>query len=757
MLNHLLDIIKVAVPVPLRRLFDYALPDDIALSAVLCGQRALVPFGTKQLVGIVIAKANDEDETYDIKKIKPLIAILDPQPVFDQHLNDLLQWSVNYYQHPIGDVYATALPALLRENKSLNDLLPDHYQLSDKGRDFHVLQLGRSEKQKAALTVFKEQLQSAGQSATQSNRQFSKQQLKHHDISAPILKALIDKELVTTCKADWQPFEYQSNESSDKEQPLTLNVEQSIAVTATCKNLNNFYPALIEGVTGSGKTEVYLQIIEQVLQSNRQVLVLVPEIGLTPQTLSRFEQRFDTPISLWHSGLNNTERFNTWLDASKGQSAITIGTRSSIFLPFNNLGLIVIDEEHDMSFKQQDSFRYNARDLAIYRAKMLSIPIILGTATPSLESLKNSLDDRYHSFTLPTRISGLKHQYNLIDIKGLHLHSGLSMPLIERIDLHLKKHNQVMLFLNRRGYAPAILCHECSWICECKRCSAFYTLHKANHQLICHHCGSHSRIPHQCPDCGTTNVQTVGQGTEQLEEKLTELFPDIPISRLDRDSTRRKGSFQQRVDDINQPGRRIIIGTQMIAKGHHFPNVTMVAVMDVDGALFSADFRASERLAQLLIQVSGRAGRGSQAGEITLQTHFPGHPLLQDLIHNGYGHFSRYLLTERKDAVLPPYVSQLLFRAQAAYPNLPKAFLDEVRDLLTPYSEGRHIEILGPLPAPMEKKAGKFRFQLLIQTGQSGRRGTLQSILKRLIPTIEGLKSANKVRWSLDIDPMDMN
>ncbi|MFT5162962.1 MAG: primosomal protein N' (replication factor Y), partial [Alteromonadaceae bacterium] len=504
--------------------------------------------------------------------------------------------------------------------------------------------------------------------------------------------------------------------------------------------------------TGSGKTEVYLQIIEQVLQQNKQVLVLVPEIGLTPQTLSRFKKRFDTPIGIWHSGLNNTERFGTWLNSGKGQSAITIGTRSAIFLPFNNLGLIVIDEEHDSSFKQQDTFRYNARDMAIYRARMLSIPIVLGTATPSLESLKNSIDERYHSFTLPTRISGHQHHYNLIDIKALHLQSGLSQPLISRIKKHLDKHAQVMLFLNRRGYAPAILCHECSWICECKRCSAFYTLHKTTHLLICHHCGSQSRIPVQCPGCGSTNIQSVGQGTEQLEEKLGQLFPDIPISRLDRDSTRLKGSFESTLEEINQPGRRIIIGTQMIAKGHHFPNVTLVAIMDVDGALFSADFRASERLAQLLIQVSGRAGRGSQAGEIALQTHFPSHPLLQDLIHNGYAHFSRYLLNERRDAILPPFVSQLLIRCQAPYPNLPKIFLDEVKHLMEPYLE--HIELLGPLPAPMERKAGQFRFQLIIQ---SARRGALQSILSRLLPAIEKLKSASKVRWSVDIDPVDMN
>jgi primosomal protein N' (replication factor Y) len=731
------DIIKVAVPVPLRRLFDYALPQDVGADEIVLGARVLVPFGSRQLVGIACGPVDEVD--YDISKIKTITQVIDTTPVFDEHMYKLLNWAAGYYQHAIGDVYQTALPALLRENKTIDDLIPNCYEITDKGKDWPLPQLQRAVKQQKALALLKTHIQ------------LDKSQLKNNDITTPTIKALIDKELATTAKPTFKPFDYPSADKIEAEQPLTLNIEQSVCVSTTLNHLDQFYPTLVEGVTGSGKTEVYLQIIEAVLQQNRQVLVLVPEIGLTPQTLARFNNRFKIRIDIWHSALNNTERFNTWFNANKGQSAITIGTRSAIFLPFHDLGLIVIDEEHDSSFKQQDSFRYNARDMAIYRSRMLNIPIIMGTATPSLETLKNALDKRYHHFELANRISGHEHQYNVIDIKALPLQSGMSQPLIKRLDTHLKQHNQVMLFLNRRGYAPSIICHECSWICECKRCSAFYTMHKANQQLICHHCGSQARVPMQCPDCGTSNIHTAGQGTEQIEEKLAELFPHITISRLDRDSTRRKGSFEKAVDEINQPGARIIIGTQMIAKGHHFPNVTLVAILDVDGALFSADFRASERLAQLLIQVSGRAGRGSKGGEIALQTHFPAHPLLQDLINNGYGHFSRYLLTERNEAVLPPYVSQLLFRSHATYPSLPRQFLSEVRELMSPYHE--HIEMLGPLPAPMEKKAGNYRFQLLVQ---SSKRGALQSVLQRLLPQIEKLKSAGKVRWSLDIDPMDM-
>ncbi len=707
--------------------------------SVVVGARVLVPFGAKQLVGVVYQTGIPSDEV-NLDKLKAISAVLDDKSIFGEQLFALLSWAASYYLHPPGDVFNTALPALLRENNRVEELLEASYTLSNKGKEINPLQLQRAKKQQKALERFIE------------HPFLDKAQLKAFDISTATLKAMIDKGYVIEAQPQFTPFDHQDSSHIDAEQPLTLNVEQALCVSTILVNLDRFYPAMIEGVTGSGKTEVYLQVIDAVIKQNRQVLVLVPEIGLTPQTLARFRNRFKVRIDIWHSALNNSERFSTWHNANTGQAAIVIGTRSSIFLPFHDLGLIVIDEEHDSSFKQQDSFRYNARDLAVYRCAKRNIPIVMGTATPSLETLKNALDKRYHHFTLASRISGHQHQYQVIDIKGLPLQGGLSQPLINRIKHHLDNHNQVMLFLNRRGYAPSIICHECSWICECKRCSAFYTLHKASNQLICHHCGSQSRIPTQCVQCGTTNIQTAGHGTEQIEERLSALFPEITISRLDRDSTRRKGSFERSVDEINQGERRIIVGTQMIAKGHHFPNVTMVAILDVDGALFSYDFRAPERLAQLLIQVSGRAGRGSKGGEILLQTHFPGHPLLEKLITQGYSPFARELQQQRQQAMLPPFVSQLLIRSEATYPEPPKIFLHEVSALLEPY--GNHIEILGPMPAPMERKAGKYRFQLLVQ---AAKRGMLQSIFERILAPIEQLKSGQRVRWSIDIDPMDMN
>ena len=732
-----MDIIKVAVPVPMRRLFDYQLPLHIAKEQVNIGARVLVPFRHKILIGIVCKTALGE-QTFDIDKIKDIIDVIDSQPVIDQHLYELLSWAANYYQHPIGDVFNTALPTLLRQNKTVEESTPDCLQITEKGQSWSPLQLGKAKKQADALKLFKQ------------FEHLDKGQLKFQNISPATIKALLDKKLIEQAKAKFTPFEFNPDDSDEK--PLTLNAEQAVCVSTINQNLERFYPALIEGVTGSGKTEVYLQIISEVISKGRQALVLVPEIGLTPQTLSRFKRRFNTHIDIWHSALNNSEKFSCWQNAQQGQSAIVIGTRSAVFLPFNKLGLIVIDEEHDSSFKQQDNFRYNARDLAIYRAKMLSIPIAMGTATAALESLNNALNKRYHHFILSGRISGHQHRYDVIDIKGLHLNAGLSQPLIERIRHHLDQQQQVMIFLNRRGFAPAIICHECSWMADCKRCSAYYTYHKNINQLICHHCGSISKIPVQCGDCGSTNIHHTGQGTEQVEEALTEAFPDIEVSRLDRDSTRRKGSFESKVNEINQPGRRIIIGTQMIAKGHHFPNVTLVAILDVDGALFSADFRASEKLAQLLIQVSGRAGRGSKPGEILLQTRLPEHPLLQDLINNGYSHFARYLLSERQLAMLPPFASQLLIRAQSPYANQAKELLDQIKELLSPYCPA--IELLGPMPAPMEKRAGNYRYMLLTQ---SPKKGQLQGIIATILPKIEKLKLANKVRWSLDIDPQDMS
>ena len=507
-------------------------------------------------------------------------------------------------------------------------------------------------------------------------------------------------------------------------------------------------------MTGSGKTEVYLSVLENILAQGRQALVLVPEIGLTPQTIASFRERFNAPVEVLHSGLNDSERLSVWLRARNGEAAIVIGTRSALFTPFSRLGVIIIDEEHDSSYNQQEGWRYHARDLAVFRAREEGIPIVMGTATPALETLHNVQMSKYRQLTLSKRAGNAKPTVqHLLDLKGLPLKVGLSQPLLKRMKTHLQADNQVILFLNRRGYAPALLCHECGWIAECQRCDHYYTLHQNHRQLRCHHCDSQRPVPQQCPKCGSTHLVSVGVGTEQLENELAPLFPDTPITRIDRDTTSRKGSLEQHLADVHQGGARILIGTQMLAKGHHFPDVTLVALLDVDGALFSADFRSAERFAQLYTQVSGRAGRAGKQGEVILQTHHPEHPLLQILLQQGYDAFAKQALAERKSVFLPPYTSHIIVRSEDHDNQQSALFLQQLRNLLeaSPLKDDA-LWIMGPVPALQAKRSGRFRWQLLLQHPS---RQLLQRLIKTSQPLINTLPQARKVKWTLDVDPID--
>ena len=515
---------------------------------------------------------------------------------------------------------------------------------------------------------------------------------------------------------------------------------------------------MLNGVTGSGKTEVYLQAIESVLNQGKQVLVLVPEIGLTPQTIQRFKARFHVEIDALHSNLNETERLNAWLRAKNGESAIVIGTRSALFTQFADLGMIIIDEEHDSSFKQQEGWRYHARDLAILRAKNLQIPIILGSATPSLESIQNAKSGKYVELTLSARAGGsqnVKHQ--VIDLKTQRVNAGLSDSLLAMMQKHLSQGNQVMLFLNRRGFAPVLLCHECGWMCECEACEKPYTYHQKQRVLRCHHCAAQKVVPRQCGHCGSTNLVTTGVGTEQLEQVLAEKFPDYQISRIDRDSTARKGSLEAELQAIRQGKSQILIGTQMLAKGHHFPNVTLVAIVNVDSALFSIDFRSEERLAQLYLQVAGRAGRAEKPGEVVLQTHYPDHPLLKVLLNEGYEAFAQSALKLRQTMQLPPFCAQALFRATGKNNEQIVNFLQN----LTAYFQQKTVElglqgmqILPPFSAPIPKKAGAYRWLLLIQ--HSSRR-LLQQLLAQFEQDKANFAIPSSIRLSLDVDPLEWN
>lgn len=531
-----------------------------------------------------------------------------------------------------------------------------------------------------------------------------------------------------------------------------LNEAQAKAVHAIQAAKDKFQVFLLNGVTGSGKTEVYLQVIECIVKDRKQILVMVPEIGLTPQTIQRFSERFSVPVIALHSGLSEKQRVTVWMQIRLGMAAIVIGTRSAIFSPFKNLGLIIVDEEHDLSFKQQEMFRYHARDLAIMRAHFNDIPIILGSATPALETIYKAEQGKFQALSLPIRAgNAVLPDFSVIDIRNKSLEEGLSQDLLSEMKCHLASGNQVMLFLNRRGFAPTLLCHGCGWMVSCKRCDMRMTFHQHTQRLHCHHCDTQKFLPRKCEVCSGEVLVPVGLGTERLENALEKYFPSIPIARIDRDSTQRKGAMEALLEGVQTGHYRILIGTQMLAKGHHFPDVTLVAIIDADGGFFSSDFRATERMGQLLVQVAGRAGRMDKRGRVMIQTHHPDHPLMHQLFQESYATFAESLLQERASASLPPYAYFALFRAEAYKIEQATDFLKQIKELINPTN--KNLQVLGPIPAPMPKRGGRYRAQLLVQAKV---RPHLQNYLKNLLPDIEKISFKHRIRWSLDVDPVEM-
>ncbi|MBO7912374.1 primosomal protein N' [Vibrio splendidus] len=729
-------IARVALPVPLDKQFDYKIPNHLF---PIIGGRVSVPFGRQTLTGIVTALVNESE--FDLDKLKPIKALLDNQPVWPESVYSLLVWCSQFYQYPLGETLANALPSALRKGKTADFATLVEWQLTPSGRDQLMQGFGRAVKQAKVMHMLE-------------HGPVPHQEFIDEEVGSAVLKTLEEKGWIESVekKPKRQPWPVELENEQDKPK---LNAEQAIAI-ATVNSQTDFSCFLLEGVTGSGKTEVYLNMIKPILDQGKQALVLVPEIGLTPQTINRFKRRFNVPVEVIHSGLNDSERLNAWLSARDKIAGIVIGTRSALFTPFADLGIIIVDEEHDASYKQQDSLRYHARDVAIMRAHKAQIPVVLGSATPAFETLHNAQIGKYSYLTLTSRAGvALPTTNKVLDVKGEYLESGLSASLIAEMQRHLKAGNQVMLFLNRRGFSPALMCHDCGWTAECKRCDAYYTYHQYSNEMRCHHCGSQQHIVHNCQGCGSTNLVTVGVGTEQLEAQLGQLFPEYKTIRIDRDSTRRKGSLESALESIRKGEYQILIGTQMLAKGHHFPDVTLVALLDVDASLYSSDFRASERLAQLFTQVAGRAGRASKPGEVILQTHHPEHGLLQALLHKDYNHFAQTALAERKQAMLPPYTFMTLFRAEANDTRLVEEFLRQVRHTLESHPLfDQYCMVLGPTPAPLAKRAGKSRWQLILQTQT---RSLMQKLLMSAKSAINMLPAAKKVRWSLDIEPQDLS
>ena len=729
-----MNIVRVALAVPLPRFFDYLYPPNLM---PIVGGRVLVPFGSQKRVGIVVDLPASSDVAKE--KLKPIIDVLDAESLFNSTTWDWLAWSANYYRAALGDVLFQALPVKLRNGESAVKNDRTFWRITDLGKQaLESGELKRAKKQIEALNLLLTQDLEKG----------------NNEISSAIWSALKGKDyveeiIVPTEQKSWQQA-LGDNPLVNLDNRLTLNKQQALAFSQLLFQ-EGFNVWLLEGVTGSGKTEIYLQYIEEVLKKGKQVLVLVPEIGLTPQTVRRFQARFNVEIDVLHSNLNDTQRLNVWERARTGQSAIVIGTRSALFTQFSDLGLIILDEEHDGSFKQQDGWRYHARDLGIVLAQKLNIPILLGSATPSLESVNNVQNGKYHHLVLSKRAGNATalRQF-VIDLKHQRIQNGLSEPLLKRMQEHLEKGNQVLLFLNRRGFAPVLLCHECGWIDECHHCEKPYTYHQYQRVLRCHHCGAQKTVPMQCGHCGSTHLVTTGLGTEQLEETLKARFPQYNIARIDRDSTARKGKLEGYLEDIQQGKSQILIGTQMLAKGHHFPNVTLVALVNVDNALFSLDFRAEERLAQLYVQVAGRSGRAEKQGEVVLQTHYPDHPLLTTLLEKGYQAFAEETLKLRHNMGLPPFSFLALFKAQCRHSEEAENALSQLASFFYEQKiEG--LQVLGPIPAPFSKKAGQYRWQLLLQHAS---RKQLQAALSRYSPEL--IKSS-QVRLILDVDPLDLS
>jgi primosomal protein N' (replication factor Y) len=700
-----------------------------------------VPFGRQRLVGIVVGTSEQTDVAPE--RLKPILEVLDSTPLLDGPLLELLEWAADYYHHPLGEVLASALPRALRLGApALASEL--RWVLTREGSAALAgTALRRSPKQRALL----EFLARCGGGAPGCGAQTL--DARFGSWREP-LRTLSRRGFVASVTV---AIEKAPGTVTVRSAGPQLLAGQSAAFEAIAASSERFAVHVLHGITGSGKTEVYLRLIEAMLARGRQSLVLVPEIGLTPQLLGRFRERFDAPLAALHSGLTDQERLGAWRDAYSGQARIVLGTRSAVFAPLRQLGLIVVDEEHDASFKQHEGgFRYSARDLAVMRARRAGVPVVLGSATPSLETLHNVAAGRYDALRLERRAvrEAQPPTLKLLDLRSSVVHAGIATQAMLAIERHLDAGGQVLVFLNRRGYAPTLLCTACGWIAPCRDCDARLTVHLAAGRLRCHHCGADAPLPQRCPQCGFA-VKPVGQGTERIEAALGERFPAVPLARLDRDVVRRRGDLEAVMQRVASGEARILVGTQMVTKGHDFPRVTLVLVLNADQGLFSTDFRAPERLAQTIVQVAGRAGRGSQPGEVLIQTEFPEHPLLTNLLAAGYDGFAHAALEERSQASWPPFSRLAALRDSARSAEAALTFLREARALAPQSRSG--VRLLGPVPAAMARRAGRYHAQLLIE---SPARARLHALLTAWLPQVQELKSARAVRWSLDVDPLEL-
>ncbi|HEX5363828.1 MAG TPA: primosomal protein N' [Gallionella sp.] len=730
-----MPIVRVALDVPLPALFDYSTEERAAP-----GQRVIVPFGRRQMVGVVMECVATSD--MDPERIKPVQQLLHDGAPLSAELLDLLRFCSDYYRHPVGQVVVSALPTRLRSDKPLAVKPPENYRLSAAGAALDLDSFpGRRVVQRRILVRLSEGAASLSQL---------------RDLSATAgaqLKALLAEGYVEHC----EDAVVVSGHKLVGAHRLTDEQQQAVDAVSEAQGYGCF---LLHGITGSGKTEVYVHLMHRVLQpcperglrDGGQVLLLVPEINLTPQLEQYFRSRFpDTSFASLHSGLSEGERLHNWQQAQSGAAQIVLGTRLAVFAELPRLALIIVDEEHDGSFKQQDGLRYSARDVAIFRASQHKVPIVLGSATPSLESYHNAQSGRYRMLKLSGRALATASlpAVRCVNVNQTVMHHGISENLLREIELRIARREQSLLFINRRGYAPVLMCAGCGWLSSCPNCAGKLVLHLKDRRLRCHHCGHQTRVPQACPSCGNADLQPVGSGTQRVEDVLQERFPGARILRVDRDSTRNKRAWQTMREQIHANEVDILVGTQMLAKGHDFPALTLVGVLNPDSALYSSDFRAPERLFAQLAQVAGRAGRADKPGEVLIQTAFPDHPLYRALQQHDFDGFAATQLAERQMAGFPPFVFQAMLRAEGRQEGEVFAFLNQARAAAVDLQA--EVEVFGVVPAALARRANHVRAQLLIQ---GATRKALQQFMRAWQPALDALPS-QKLRWSLDVDPQE--
>tara|TARA_B100000676_G_scaffold311936_1_gene383885 strand:- start:1210 stop:3414 length:2205 start_codon:yes stop_codon:yes gene_type:complete len=728
-------IVQVALPVRLRRLFDYRV--DHLNQVPHVGARVLVPLQKRKVVGIVCASR--ENSELPFSKLKPVSRVLDDKPLLSKELFRLLLWAASYYHHPVGDVLQTALPVRLRRDCPSEPKPLYLWRISDAGRE----RLDTIPVRYAAQRHVLELLVSAQESALAGKSLSST--LPN---AATVLARLEGQGFVEKVTVDLP------GSPPETEAAAALNPAQQAASAALQGAEGSYTPFLLDGVTGSGKTEVYLDCACRIISRGRQALVLVPEIALTPQLIARFEGRLGSSLAVLHSGLTDTERHRAWWRARQGSAAVVLGTRSAVFAPMARPGVIIVDEEHDLSYKQREGFRYHARDIAVKRAQLADIPVVLGSATPSLESMANAANGRYRHLKLESRAGSSRlPKVEILDLNRLALNDGLSAPVVGAIKDCLSRGEQSLVFVNRRGFAPVMVCTECGWQARCPRCDARQTLHRRTGRVICHHCGSQVSAPSTCPECQKETLFPVGEGTQRVEEALVRIFPEADVMRIDSDVAGPSDEIAKALQAVRDRKVDILVGTQMLSKGHDFAGVTLVCVLSADQGLYSLDFRGSERLFQQLSQVSGRAGRRERRGVVLVQTAHPEDPAFARLRQHDLAGFAKEALSERKTAGYPPYVRFALMRAESTQSGAPIRFLRSAALAGENLVSSSAVEIMTPVPSPMERRAGRFRAQLLVRSKDERR---FHRFLEDWVQGIEASREAARVRWSLDVDPQEM-